>query len=367
MYESFSLPDEHLGDDYPLWQHVVARDPAADGSFVYGVQSTGVYCRPSCKSRRPKRENVQFFQLPAAAEAAGFRACKRCRPNTVAMQDSQVALVQAICDHINTHLTEPDLLSLEALSAAFHFDPHHLQDVFKRVLGLTPRQYADAQRLKLLKVNLRETDNVADAIHSAGYGSSSRVYERADTHLGMTPATYQQKGQGMHIQYTVIETYLGQMLIGATERGICAITLHATEEEAVTALHEEYPRATLTREDTTLQTWVAAIMAHVEGRLPHLDLPLDIQATAFQWKVWGALQQIPRGETRSYAQIAEAIGQPEAVRAVASAIGSNRAAIVIPCHRVIGKDGKLTGYRWGIERKRILLEQEEAIPVSLPL
>lgn len=365
MYESFTLPDDHLTDDYPLWQHVITRDAAADGTFVYGVQSTGVYCRPSCKSRQPKRANVQFFQLPAAAEAAGFRPCKRCRPNTVAMQDAQVALVQAICDHINTFLTEPERLSLEALSATFHFDPHHLQDIFKRVLGLTPRQYTDAQRLKLLKAHLRETDNVTDAIHSAGYGSSSRVYERADTHLGMTPATYQQQGQGMHIQYTVIETYLGQMLIGATERGICAITMHTTEAEAIAALHEEYPRASLSRADAPLQTWVADILAHVEGRLPHLELPLDIQATAFQWKVWQALQQIPRGETRSYADIAEAIGQPSAVRAVATAIADNRAAIVIPCHRVIGKDGKLTGYRWGIERKRILLEHEEAIATAL--
>lgn len=365
MLDSISLPDDILTDDYPQWQHIVARDPAADGTFVYGVKSTGVYCRPSCKSRRPKRENVSFYQLPAAAEAAGFRACKRCQPHTIAMQDSQVALVQEICDYITANLTEPELLTLESLGATFHFDPHHLQDIFKQVLALTPRQYAEAQRLKLLKATLRETENVTDAIHSAGYGSSSRVYERADTHLGMTPATYQQKGQGMNIHYTVIESYLGMLLVGATERGICAITLHDTEDDAVTALKTEYPRATLTRDDAELQTWVGAILEHVEGRLPNLELPLDIQATAFQWKVWQALQQIPRGETRSYAEVAQAIGQPEAVRAVATAIANNRAAIVIPCHRVIGKDGKLTGYRWGIERKRILLEREEAITTSL--
>ncbi|MCU0498077.1 MAG: bifunctional DNA-binding transcriptional regulator/O6-methylguanine-DNA methyltransferase Ada [Anaerolineae bacterium] len=344
------------------WQAVIGRDPNADGQFVYAVRTTGVYCRPSCASRPPKRENVCFFRLPAAAESAGFRPCKRCRPHTIPMIDERVCLTQAICDYLRDHADDSAQITLEALGAHFHFTPHYLQTTFKAILGITPKQFVEAHRLKAFKADLRTGRSIGEAIYQAGYGSPSRIYERVDDHLGMTPATYQRGGAMIQITYTTIDCYLGILLVAMTPRGICAVSLHESVEAAESSLHAEYPHAQIQPDAAALADAVSAILDHVEGKRPHLALPLDIQATAFQWRVWQALREIPRGETRSYADIAQAIGDPDATRAVASACAANVVAIVIPCHRVVRKDGGLSGYRWGVERKRRLLEAEQAIP-----
>lgn len=346
------------------WQAVIGRDMSADGRFVYAVRTTGVYCRPSCASRPPKRENVAFFALPAAAESAGFRPCKRCRPHTVAMIDERVRLTQAICDYVRDHVSDSTQITLEALGDHFHFTPHYLQTTFKAIMGITPKQFAESYRLQAFKGDLRAGMRVADAIYQAGYGSSSRIYERVDDHLGMTPATYQRGGTKMRIDYTTVDCHLGVLLVAITPRGICAVSLHDTVSAAEVSLQAEYPHAQIKADTAALSDTVSAILDHLDGKRPHLDLPLDVQATAFQWRVWQALRDIPRGETRSYAEIAEAIGDPDATRAVASACASNSVAIVIPCHRVIRKDGGLSGYRWGVERKRRLLEAEQAIPAA---
>lgn len=343
------------------WNTILTRDKAADGTFVLGVRTTGVYCRPSCHSRTPKRENVQVFAVPAAAEQAGFRACKRCHPTELKMPDPKLALAQAVCARIQTALDagdEASVCSLDALGAQFGYDPTHLSDTFKSVLGITPRQYADAYRMERFKRGLRSSGSVTEAIHDAGYGSSSRVYERSDAALGMTPATYSRGGKGAQISFTAAQTAFGWLLVATTARGVCCVQLHGSIEQAEEALYHEFPQALITRDDSALLPTINAILDHIGGVRPDLDLALDIQATAFQWRVWRALQAIPRGEKRTYAQIAAEIGQPKAVRAVANACASNQAAIVIPCHRVVGTDGGLHGYRWGVERKHALLEAE---------
>jgi AraC family transcriptional regulator, regulatory protein of adaptative response / methylated-DNA-[protein]-cysteine methyltransferase len=346
--------------DEMYWQAVVKRDKTFDGQFVFAVKSTHIYCRPSCTSRKPRRENVTFFQLPAAAEEAGYRACKRCKPQTAEIVDAHIALVQEVCEYIAANLETPDALTLQALGETFHFAPEYLQKTFKSLMGISPHQYEESLRVAQLKDELRAAPDVASAIYGAGFRSSSQVYENSDRYLGMTPAVYRKEGQGMTIRFAVLESYLGVLLIGTTERGVCAVGIYDSVEAGVDALHNEYPRAELLPDEKDLGDTLAAILGYIDGYQPAPDLPLDIQATAFQWRVWGALQRIPRGETRTYAEIAAEIGQPSAVRAVARACSSNRAAVVIPCHRVIGKDGTLTGYRWGIERKEILLKREQA-------
>lgn len=343
-----------------FWQAIVARNPEVDGEFYYGVVTTGVYCRPSCASRQPLRENVVVFELPALAEQAGFRPCKRCRPRQSAPLDGRARLVQAICNHIEQNLDAPDRLTLEAIGAAVGYAPDYAHQVFRTVLRLTPRQYADARRIDVLRHTLRAGDSVSDGIYAAGFSSLSRVYERASAAIGMTPAAYRQGAPGVAISYTVSPCSLGWLLVGLTGRGVCAVGLYDTPEAAATAMHAEYPHAMIERDDEGLKAAVEGIIRAVEGSGPTPDLPLDIRATAFQRLVWEALRQIPRGETRSYAAIAQAIGQPDAARAVAHACASNPAAILIPCHRAVGKDGSLRGYRWGLERKRRLLEQEAA-------
>lgn len=340
------------------WHSVANREKSADGAFVYGVVTTHIYCRPSCASRQPKPENVVFFDVPAAAEIAGFRACKRCHPRQAVIEDGRLQLVQKICDYLHTHLEDADKLTLAELGATFHYDPQTIQKTFKEILEMTPRQYAEKLRLDHLKDYLRTADNVTSAIYAAGFSSPSRVYEHAAETLGMTPADYRQLGQGITIGYTIVDCYLGALLVGMTPRGVCAVGIYDDSEQAETALLEEYPHAAIYRDDENLRAVVQSILAHVDGQRPTLDLPLDIQATAFQWKVWQALRRIPHGETRSYADIAAAIEQPTAVRAVANACAHNVAAIVIPCHRVIGKDGALHGYRWGSQRKQALLARE---------
>jgi AraC family transcriptional regulator of adaptative response/methylated-DNA-[protein]-cysteine methyltransferase len=348
------LPE--LVDDEERWQAFLERDPRHDGAFIVGVTTTGIYCRPSCPARRPRRENVVFFSQPDAARRAGFRACRRCRPDEVAPQRR---LVQHACEYIDAHLDET--LTLTDLGAALGVSPHHLQRTFKRVLGISPRAYADQQRMTALKAQLREQEEVTRALYDAGFGSSSRLYERAPAQLGMTPGTYRRGGHGMRIGYTVVDVPLGRMLVGATERGVCAVYLGDSDTELEAVLAREYPSASVERDEAGLTTWVEALVAHLRGERLHLDLPLDLQATAFQRRVWDALRGIPYGATRTYAEVAAQLGQPSASRAVARACATNPVSVVIPCHRVVRGDGALAGYRWGLPRKQALLEQERVV------
>lgn len=358
------------------WRAVQARDRRADGAFVYAVRSTGIYCRPSCPSRKPRREQVVFFRLPEAAEQKGFRACRRCQPREVRLRDPKIETVARVCREIDAHILADSAfdsasearLTLAALSAPVGMSPHQLERAFRAAMGITPRQYADAQRMRRLKSHLKKGDNVTTALYEAGYGSSSRLYERAPGHLGMTPATYGRGGEGMEIHYAIVSSPLGRLLVGATGRGISALYLGESEANLRGALRKEYPRAELLPETRGreaegrggLGQWVEKILAHLRGQEPHLDLPTDVQATAFQRRVWEELRRIPYGATRTYSEVARAIGRPSAVRAVARACATNPVSVVVPCHRVVREDGNLAGYRWGINRKRTLLEREAA-------
>jgi AraC family transcriptional regulator of adaptative response/methylated-DNA-[protein]-cysteine methyltransferase len=344
------------------WESVLQRDPSADDRFLYGVTTTHIYCRPSCPSRRPKRGNVAFFSSARAAEEAGFRACRRCSPNR---EKSSNRAIERARDYIDTHITgfSDERITLELLGEESGLSPHHLQRKFKAELGLTPAQYIRARKRERLKGELRRGETVSRATYGAGYGSSSGVYGGTDARLGMTPATYRRGGAGEHIDYVIAKTSLGTLLVAATERGVCAVTLGDDAKSLESALELEYPAATRTRltaPASSLGVWVSEIVAAVEGERPQSDVPIDVQASAFQWKVWRELQKIPFGETRSYGEIASAIGSPKAVRAVANACANNRVAVVVPCHRVIRLDGGPGGYRWGLERKKRLLEQERA-------
>lgn len=344
-----------MTDPQQCWRAVMARDQRLDGTFVYAVRSTGVYCRPSCPSRRPRRAQALFFALPEDAERQGFRPCRRCRPRELT-RDSQSELIQRICRYIDLHLEGP--LTLATLAAQTRIGPHHLQRTFQRVTGITPRQYADARRLGVLKKRLREGGDVTTALYEAGYGSSSRLYERAQGQLGMTPATYGRGGGGMRLAYTIVSSSLGRLLVGGTQRGVSAVYLGDSDRPLEAALRKEYPNAEIHRDTNGLSAWVRTLLRHLNGQQPRLDLPLDVQATAFQRRVWEALRAIPYGSRRSYRAIARAIGRPSATRAVARACATNPVSVVVPCHRVVREDGHLGGYRWGLERKRVLLKQE---------
>ncbi|MBU0725536.1 MAG: bifunctional DNA-binding transcriptional regulator/O6-methylguanine-DNA methyltransferase Ada [Alphaproteobacteria bacterium] len=342
--------------DETAWQQVLSRDADAEGAFVYAVTSTGIYCRPTCPSRRPKRENVRFFGVPEAAEQAGFRACKRCRPEIAEAQDPRLVAIRQACRQIEQADTVP---GLEALAGQAGLSPFHFQRLFAQIVGVSPKRYAEARRQSRLRHQLRKGEAIGSALYGAGYGSSSRLYEKAGEYLGMTPATYKKGGDGMAIRYALAETPLGLLCVAATERGLCAVSLADDPAEALADLAAEFPRAVKTPDQEGLGALLAVILEHVAGTRPHIDLPLDIRATAFQHQVWEQLRQIPRGETRSYTDIAEALGNPQAVRAVARACATNPVAIVIPCHRVVRQDGALAGYRWGLERKRALLKAEQ--------
>ena len=346
----------------PRWTAVVARDRSADGSFVFAVKTTGIYCRPSCSSRRAKRENVVFYRAPDAARAAGYRPCKRCKPNAAKVEDPTLGRVKRACGLIDRALEEGEegAPSLGELATAVGTGPHHLLRLFKRHLGITPREYADAQRLKRVKRHLKTGDGVADALYAAGYGSPSRLYERADAQLGMTPATYGRNGKGAVIDFTITRSPLGRLLVAATERGLAAVSLGSDDARLEAGLKAEYPAAEIRRADQRLKPWICQILDHLAGERPNLELPLDLQATAFQRRVWQALQKIPYGTTATYGEVAKAIGEPKAVRAVAQACANNRVALVIPCHRVVRGDGVSGGYRWGVERKKKLLATEKA-------
>jgi AraC family transcriptional regulator of adaptative response/methylated-DNA-[protein]-cysteine methyltransferase len=343
-----------------MWDAVRTRDSSRDGSFVFAVKSTGIYCRPSCPARRPHPEQVSFFQVPEAAEREGFRACKRCRPRQIKTTDPRVELARRICHAIDEHDEEPQ--TLRTLSAETGVSAHHLQRTFKEVMGITPRQYADSRRLRKFKTNVKGGSSVTSAMYDAGYGSSRGLYEKSSAQLGMTPATYGRGGRGMRIIYTTASCSLGRLLVAATNRGVCSVALGDSDAALVSALFTEYPNASIDSQDTSispaLNLWLNQVLELIAGKTPNVELPLDIQATAFQWQVWEELRRIPLGETRSYQEIAAAILKPKAVRAVARACASNHAALVIPCHRVIREDKSLGGYRWGLKRKEELLRRE---------
>ena len=337
------------------WQAVLDRDPNQDGRFVFAVSSTGVYCRPSCPARRPRRENVRFFGKTQDAEKAGYRACLRCRPKAVG-GTARMELVRAVSRFIEQHLEEP--ISLARLGSEFHVSPFHLQRTFKAVLGVTPRAYAESCRLNHLKQNLRAGHNVTRAMYDAGYSSSSRLYERTASQLGMTPDKYRRGAIAAPIRYTITNSPFGRLLIAATDKGICAIQFANSDDELEHGLRHEFPFANRRRDDAGMQTWKDQLLRRMRGEKLHAALPIDIQATAFQRRVWTYLQSIPFGDTRSYAEVAKGIGQPSACRAVARACATNPVAIAIPCHRVVRGSGEMGGYRWGAERKQAILEAE---------
>ncbi len=343
-----SMPDQET-----CWNAFQTRDKRFNGVFFCGVRSTGIYCRPTCPSRRPGRKQVEFFATCNDAEEAGFRPCKRCDPRRI--EEPGVDLVSRACHLIENSETP---VSLKVLSEQLSVSPFHLHRLFKSFTGVTPHQYAVSYQRSRFKDHIRNEHDLGSAIFSAGYGSSSRLYENASQWLGMTPATYRRGGKGMRIFYTIVDCYLGRLLVAATSKGISAVCLADEDSTLEAFLASEFPVAEIIRDGAPLATWVEAILAHLDGKLPHLDLPLDVQATAFQMRVWEELRKIPYGETRTYAQVAAAIDQPVAVRAVGRACATNPASIVTPCHRVIRSDGSLGGYRWGLDRKQALLDRE---------
>ncbi len=342
------------------WTALLARDSHYDGQFVYAVRTTGVYCRPSCGSRRPRRDNVLFFPEPAAAEAGGFRPCRRCRPAGERADDPDMRAVQRACAMLDDRLEAPP--TLRALGAAVGMSPWHLQRVFRRAVGLTPRGYVDAQRLARFRARLRAGETVSRAVYSAGYGSPRAVYEGGQSVLGMTPGAYRRGGAGLRIRWTVAPSPLGLVLVAATERGVCAVQIGGDEARLGAALRHEFPAAELVPNAGGMTPWVSAVIARVAGETTAAEVPLDVPATAFQWRVWTALREIPPGHTRTYAELARELGMPQGARAVARACASNPVAVLVPCHRVVRSDGALGGYRWGLERKATLLERERCHP-----
>lgn len=343
------------------WAAVVARDAAADGRFLFGVKTTGVYCRPGCASRLPLRKNVAFYETPVEAEAAGLRPCKRCRPTDASAASRHLAAVQRACALIKQGETAPPLTELAAAAGISRF---HFHRVFKQITGTTPGDYAKTRRLERLAQKLEAGQPVTHSIYDAGFGSSSRAYAAAPAALGMTPAERRKGGEGTAIRFVTVETALGWVLLAATDRGICAAEFGQAPEPMEARLRSRFPAATVTGGDAELQDWAERIMRFIIAPDQQLDLPLDIRGTAFQAQVWRALQRIPPGRTASYAEIAAAIGRPTAVRAVARACAGNQLALLVPCHRVVRGDGSIGGYRWGVERKRALLAREAAVADS---
>lgn len=340
-----------------FWRAVQAKDARFDGAFVFGVKTTGIFCRPSCTAKLAKRENVEFFDGIARAEFSGFRACLRCKPKQTNRVDPQIEMVMRTLDIIAAD-TE---ISLDELSRQLDLSPSHLQRTFKRIVGVSPKKYAEVKRVERFKDELRGGSDVVTAMYEVGYGSSSRLYEKAAENLGMTPAVYKKGGKGMNINYVITDSEIGKLLVARTKRGICSVTFGDDNASLSGALEKEFPNAKIAEDAEGLKIAVDAIIRYLAGKDKRLVLPLDLQATAFQLQVWDFLRQIPYGETRSYTEVAEAIGDKKKVRAVAQACAKNRVAVVIPCHRVVASDGKLSGYRWGVERKRKLLENEKTV------
>lgn len=336
-----------------FWKAVQNNDARFNGAFVYGVNSTGIYCKPSCSSRLPKRENVKFFADFETAENKGFRACLRCKPQSETA-NPQTEIVIRACEILELE----EQISLEDLGAELNLSAAYLQKIFKEIIGVSPKKFAELKRLEKFKNEIKKGNDVTDAMYEAGFNSSSRLYENVAEKLGMTPKTYAKKGKNMMIDYTITNCDLGKLLVARSEKGVCAVTFGDDEKTLVENLFNEYSRAEFTENSANLKDYVKAILANLEGKNKTLDLPLDLQATAFQMRVWDILRKIPYGETVSYSDVATQIGNKNSVRAVATACASNRVALVIPCHRVIGKSGDLSGYRWGIERKAKILQKE---------
>jgi AraC family transcriptional regulator of adaptative response/methylated-DNA-[protein]-cysteine methyltransferase len=337
------------------WRAALARDARADGTFILGVRSTRVYCRPSCPARRPLRQNVVFFRTGEEAERQGFRACLRCKPNE---KSGALSLVERAAREL-AHSHEENI-RVAALAKKLGATSSALRRAFQQVAGLAPRDLADALRLKRFKSMLRDGKNITEALYATGYGSSSRVYEQSDAKLGMTPAAYQKGGKGMKLNYTIAKSPLGKVLVAATERGVSAVYMGGEDQALLAELRDEYPRAEIAPAKQSYQKWVGEIVRQIEGRPASEELPLDVKGTAFQRRVWQELQRIPRGTTRTYTQVAQSLGQPRAVRAVARACATNPVSIVVPCHRVVRADGSLAGYRWGLSRKEQLLAAERS-------
>lgn len=337
------------------WRAVVDRDAEHDGSFVYAVTSTGIYCNPSCASRKPRRDRVRYYETPKVAEAHGFRACKRCRPNSSGPPpiDRMIELVRR---YITEHLDQP--LTLDSLADTVGLSPTHLHRTFTRSVGLTPKEFQDALRMDRFKGEVRRGRTVSRATFEAGFGSSRAVYDKAEQALGMTPGAYRRGGEGTAIGFRTAETPVGVLLLAATEKGVCFVTLGDSEEEVENLLRVEYRRARIHRDDGTLSRWTEAIVSELNGDPPQTDVPCELVGTEFQKRVWRAIRSIPRGETRSYGEVAESMGQPGAARAVAAACGANRIALIVPCHRVVRANGDPGGYRWGRERKEQILRLE---------
>lgn len=343
------------------WARVVARDPLADGKFYYSVATTGVYCRPSCAARLAKPENVRFHATCEEAEREGFRPCKRCKPDQAAAAEPHAAKIAQVCRFIEE---SEETVSLAQLANRAGLSTYYFHRVFKAITGLTPREYAAAHRAKRVRSTLGRSDTVTEAIYDAGYNSNGRFYETSNEVLGMTPSNYRAGGASTKIRFAVGECSLGSILVAMSERGVCAILLGDDADELTRDLQNRFPRANLIGGDSEFEQFVSQVVGFVESPAVGLDLPLDVRGTAFQQRVWQALQLIPAGSTASYADIADRIGSPKSVRAVAQACGANALAVAIPCHRVVRSDGALSGYRWGVERKRVLLKREGA---SAPL
>ncbi len=337
------------------WRAVAARDKGADGCFVYGVATTGIYCRPGCPSRQPKRENVRFFEHHQAAEDAGYRPCKRCQPQAAEPFDAAADAVKVACQLIETAERPP---TLAQLADAVGLSKYHFHRLFKRVVGITPNQYAAEKRLEKVRVRIQQDDTITEAVFNAGYESTSRFYQHATPSLGMKPKEYKNGGVEMIIRFAIVSSYLGQMLVALSERGVCRIDLDESADLLQARLIASFPHAKLIPDAPGLGETVARVLTCLEQPGQGGDLPLDIQGTAFQRRVWSALQEIPAGTTASYAQVAAAVGNPKAVRAVAGACGANKIAVLIPCHRVVRSSGGLGGYRWGTDRKQRLLDHE---------
>ena len=349
-----SQPSEPVSDQ--AWQAVLQRDRRYDGMFVYAVRSTGIYCRPSCPSRRPRVEQVEFFEAPKSAEGAGYRSCKRCRPaeNGIAKLPE---MITQVCRTLDEQLEEEP--TLEQLADVAGMSPFHLQRSFKQALGISPRQYAELRKFLRFRKQLQKGDDVTTAMYGAGFNSPSRLYERSTSALGMTPSAYKAGAPNQKIRFTIADTALGKTLVAATDKGVCAVRMGESAATLEKDLKAEFPLAEVAKDDKRLGTLVKQVAALAEGKAQAREIPLDIRHTAFQWKVWQALRNIAPGETRSYQEVAKAIGDPRAVRAVARACATNPVALVIPCHRVVRSDGALSGYRWGVERKKKILEGEK--------